>query len=276
AEICERRALSRSCLACHCDSRRRLHKVWRVARTWMQNRIARIPSRLTAYVAVSNTCASLARRDLPAAARIEVIPNIVAVERQPPVAVARNRALVFTGRFESYKGPHLFARAAARLGVPAVFCGTGPLEPELRRLCPQATFTGWVGPDRVIEELGQARALVFPSLFRETFGLSAAEALARGIPVVASRGTAAEELVRPGENGLLFKHNSAEDLAVQLAALADDTLVARLGTEAYRRYWQEPMTEQVHIARLEVFYRSVFESSKGMASMPACSAGLHA
>jgi len=273
-EICERRALSRSCLACHCDSRRRMHKVWRVARTWVQNRVARIPSRLTAYVAVSNVCAALARRDLPPAAKIEVIPNIVAVDRRPPVAVARNRAFVFTGRFEAYKGPQLFAQAAAHLGVPAVFCGTGPLERELRRLCPHATFTGWIGPERVIEELGGARALVFPSIYRETFGLSAAEALARGIPVVASRGTAAEEFVRHGENGLLFRHNSAEDLAVQLNALADDALVTRLGTEAHLRYWQGPLTEQIHVSRLETFYRSLLEPNKIVESAPACSAGV--
>ncbi len=274
-EICERRALSRSCLTCHCDSRHRAHKVWRVARTWMQNRIARIPSRLTAYIAVSKACADLARRDLPAAARIEVIPNIVAVDRQAPVAVARNRAFVFTGRFEAYKGPQLLARAAARLGVPAVFCGAGPMESELRRLCPNATFTGWVEPDRVLKELGLARALVFPSVYRETFGLSAAEALARGIPVVASRGTAAEEVVRPGENGLLFKHNSDEDLAAQLAALADEALVTRLGAEAHRRYWREPLTEPAHLSRLTVFYRSLLEPNKLAESRPACSAGVH-
>jgi glycosyltransferase involved in cell wall biosynthesis len=260
SEICERRALGGSCLACNCDSRRRAHKVWRVVRTWVQNRVARIPQRLTAYAAVSRACAALARRDLPAAARIEVIPNIVSVTRAPPVDVARNHAFVFTGRLESYKGPQLLARAATRLGVPAVFCGTGPMERELRRINPTARFTGWIGPGQILDELGAARAFVFPSVYRETFGLSAAEALARGIPVVASRGTAAEEFVFHGENGLLFNHNSADDLANQLEALVDDRLVARLGEEAYRRYWSEPLTEEAHVSRLEAFYRTALGS----------------
>ena len=264
AEPCERRALSLSCLACNCDSRRRAHKAWRVARTWLQNRVARIPSRLTAYVAVSHTCAALARRDLPSGARIDVIPNMVGIERQPPVDVGRNRAFVFTGRLEDYKGPQLLARAGARLRLPVVFCGAGPLEPELRRMYPEAVFTGWLKPSQVLEELGRARAFVFPSVYRETFGLSAVEALARGIPVVASKGTAAEEFVRHGDNGLLFSHNSADDLAAQMEKLGDDGLVARLGSQAYQGYWSQPLTTELHVSRLLAFYGSVLSGRHPM------------
>ena len=260
AEVCERRALSLSCLACNCDSRKRSHKAWRVARTVVQNRLANIPRRVSAYVAVSETCAALARRDIPTAARIDVIPNVVAVKRLPAVFAARNRDYVFTGRLESYKGPQLLARAGSRLRLPVVFCGEGPIEAELRRVYPEATFTGWIQPEEVIEVLGRARAFVFPSVYRETFGLSAAEALARGIPVVASRGTAAEEFVRHNENGLLFDHNSVDDLAVQLGKLSDDGLVERLGNEAYSRYWNDPLTIDAHISKLLIFYRSVLES----------------
>jgi glycosyltransferase involved in cell wall biosynthesis len=267
AEPCELRALSWSCLGCHCDSRKRVHKYWRFARTWIQSRVARIPARITAFAAVSETCAALARRDLPETARIEVVPNIVAVERGEPVDVARNRALVFTGRLEDYKGPQLLAEAAARLGLPVVFCGTGPMEAEIRRLYPGATLTGWLSPARIQEELGRARAFVFPSVYRETFGLSAAEALARGIPVVASRGTAAEEFVLHGKNGLLFTHNSVDDLTAQLALLGDDRMVARLGAGAYRLYWEKPLTTKAHVTRLEELYSSVSPGGK----LPLCS-----
>ena len=261
AEICERRALSRSCVACNCDSRRRIHKVWRLARTYLQNRVARIPQRLAAYVAVSNVCANLARRDLPRNARIEVIYNMVSVAQRPPVDVSKNGSLVFLGRLESYKGPQLLAQAAAQLKLPVIFCGTGPMEPELRRLCPEAVFTGWLRPEQALEVMEKARALVFPSVYRETFGLSAVEALARGIPVVVSRGTAAEEFVRHGENGLLFEHNSADDLVEQLAKLSDADLAGRLGKQAYGRYWDNPLTVDRHVSQLSDFYRSVLATN---------------
>jgi glycosyltransferase involved in cell wall biosynthesis len=272
AEPCDRRALSASCLTCHCDSRKRAHKAWRVARTWIQKSIARIPQRLSAYAAVSQACAALARRDLPTSALIKVIPNIVAVDRRAPVPAARNRAFVFTGRLESYKGPQLLAAATARLDVPVVFCGEGPLEPELRRLNPRARFTGWLSPDRVLAELAQARAFVFPSVYRETFGLSAAEALARGLPVVATRGTAADEFIHHGRNGLLFERNSVDDLARQLRALSDDAVVQRLADNAYADYWAAPLTLENHLRELENLYTSILQPA---AADPALCAANH-
>lgn len=261
AERCDRRALSASCLACHCDSRRPVHKLWRVARTWIQNRVARLPERLSAFAAVSHTCAQLARRHLPASAVITVVPNTVAIDRAPPIAAARNRALVFTGRLEAYKGPQLLAAAARQLHLPVVFCGSGPLEGALRQAYPDARFTGWLPPEGVLRELAQARAFVFPSVYRETFGLSAAEALARGLPVVAARGTAAEEFVHHERNGLLFAHASADDLARQLARLADDALVERLGHTAYADYWSAPLTLDHHLRHLLAFYQSVLPAA---------------
>lgn len=257
AELCERRALSASCLTCQCDSRRATHKVWRVARTWLQNSVARIPQRMTAYAAVSRTCAELARRDLPPGADVRVIPNVVAVDRSAPVQAAKNRALVFTGRLEMYKGPQLLAAATARLGLPVVFCGSGPLESTLRRLNPNARFTGWLTPTEVLAELQQARAFMFPSVFRETFGLSAAEGLARGLPVVASRQTAAEEFVHHERNGLLFEHNSVDSLTEQLATLTDDVRIQRLGATAYADYWRAPLTLQNHLQYLVAMYDDI-------------------
>jgi glycosyltransferase involved in cell wall biosynthesis len=181
----------------------------------------------------------------------------VGVSRQPPVDAARNQAFVFVGRLEDYKGPQLLAQAASLLGLPVIFCGTGPMEAELKRIYPAAEFTGWLAPDQVIAVLAKARAFVFPSVYRETFGLSAAEALARGIPVVASRETAAEEFVHHQENGLLFEHNSVDSLGFQLSALSDDGLVERLGRAAYEGYWESPLTVAAHVSRLRELYLSV-------------------
>lgn len=274
AELCDRRALSFSCLSCDCDSRKRSHKIWRVARTVLQNPIAGIKDGISAYIAVSGTCAALARRDLPASARIETVPNVVAVERLPPIDAARNKEFVFTGRLETYKGPQLLAKAASELRLPVTFCGSGPAEADLRKIYPEATYLGWVDAKKVIEVLGKARAFVFPSVYRETFGLSAAEALAKGIPVVASRGTAAEEFVQHDENGLLFEHNSPEDLAIQLSKLSDDKLVERLGREAYKRYWKNPLTIGAHVSRLTALYESVLTRNSSFAHVSSASGTL--
>ena len=68
--------------------------------------------------------------------------------------------------------------------------------------------------------------------------------------------------MRHGENGLLFDHNSVDDLTAQLAKLADDAVVARLGAEAYRSYWSNPLTLEIHTSRLVAFYRSLIGAGR--------------
>jgi glycosyltransferase involved in cell wall biosynthesis len=61
--------------------------------------------------------------------------------------------------------------------------------------------------------LGDVDLVIVPSIEYETYSLVAHEAMARGIPVVASRVGALPEAIRHGENGLLFEPGSAAELA---------------------------------------------------------------
>ncbi len=256
-EICRRDPLGLSCLACQCDARSRAHKLWRFARTWVQNRVAELPRRLDCVITLSALNRETARRFLPAGTRLVTVPNPVEVARAEPVRVEQNAAFVFAGRLEPYKGPQLLAEAATLCGGAAVFCGAGPAADRVRALNPAARLTGWLEPAALQAELGRARALVFPSLWPETFGLTALEALARGIPVIASRGTAAEEQVQHDVNGLLFERGSAASLAEMMRRLADPATAARLGREAHARYWQGPFTLARHVAALEGLFGSL-------------------
>ena len=65
-------------------------------------------------------------------------------------------------------------------------------------------------------------ALVFPSVWEETSGIGAREALAAGVPVIASRIGGIPETVRHEVNGLLFEPGDAADLARQIRRLLDE------------------------------------------------------
>lgn len=255
--VCRRDPLGAGCFTCNCDSRHYSHKLWRFARTWIQNRIADLPRRLDGVIALSALNQENARRFLPPDIRLVTVPNPVDIAAGEPVKVEDNSAFVFAGRLEPYKGPQLLAQAAAGRNATAVFCGTGPAADTIREIYPAARVTGWLTPRDLQAELGRARALVFPSLWPETFGLTALEALARGIPVIASRGTAAEEQVQHDVNGLLFERGSAASLAEMMRRMEDPATAARLGREAHRRYWREPFTQARHVAALEALFGSL-------------------
>jgi len=151
--------------------------------------------------------------------------------------------VLFVGRLHPRKGPMVLADAIplVKSDRPLRFIFSGPDQGEGARVR-QATqdvrpglrveFRGPVAPEDLPQLYGIADVVVCPSE-SETFGLVAAEALACGIPVIASRVGALPELVVDGESGLLFDPGSASDLAEKLSILLSDRqLRRRLATAA--------------------------------------------
>lgn len=153
-----------------------------------------------------------------------------------------------------------------RAGLPITFVGDGPLLSEIQALGPPIECAGWLPPAEVEKMLARARALVFPSTWYETGGLVVLEALARGIPVIVSRTTAAADFVTDGENGFLIDASDGGELEGRLRALSDASLAERLGRCAYERYWADPQTLPVHVTKLLDVYRSVLSGHRRPAS----------
>ena len=112
-----------------------------------------------------------------------------------------------------------------------------------------------------------ARIVVFPSIWFETFGLVAAEAMSHGIPVVASRIGAIPCLFDEGVDGVLFQPGNAEELAKKVQELwADPERCARLGRAA-REKAQRRWTSEAHLERLlGVYEKACGRREFGLAS----------
>ncbi|PWC75264.1 glycosyltransferase family 4 protein [Azospirillum sp. TSH64] len=252
---CPHRALSAGCLATDCDARALHHKWWRAAR----HAAGALAGGFTggmALVTLSDRQRAVIAPHLPPGTMTLPIPNPVEVEDLGPAPVADNRHMLFVGRLSREKGAALLAEAAAGAGCPVRFVGDGDERETIRRLNPDAELSGWLPPDGVLEEVRRARALVVPSLWYETFGLAAYEALANGVPVIVSDNCAAAEAVLSGENGFLFRSGDAADLARCLKLFSHDAEVKRTGRNAYDRYWQAPFTLDRHLDRVEEVYRT--------------------
>jgi glycosyltransferase involved in cell wall biosynthesis len=263
ARVCHLRPMSARCVATDCDARAYTHKLWRVGRSFVQEHLGRLPGGVDRLIAPSALAAEVMRAHLPGNAAIEILPNPVAVTRRPPAEVERHEGFVLVGRLQRDKGAVLFARAARKASVPAVFVGAGEEEAAIRRANPDAELTGWLDGARAAAVVRGARAAVSPSLVYETQGLAALEAAAEGVPSVVSDVSAAREAVQDGISGLWFAAGDADHLAERLVCLKDEPqLAARMGRAAYERFWSAGLDLPTHLDRLERVYRSLLASPK--------------
>ena len=256
--ICKRSALSVSCVTRNCDVRSYPQKLWRVARQIVQEKIGRVPSGISGFIAVSDFSLSVLREYLPSDALIKVINNPISWVRGVPVDVEKNESFIFVGRLSKEKGALLFADAAQKSGVKGIVVGDGPEAMAIKALYPRLRYTGWLSPTDVRNTLKDARALVFSSLLYETQGLIVLEAMSLGIPAIVPSTAATREFVVDGKTGLWFKGGDAIDLEKKMMMLFGySELVKKLGRSAYERFWKNPFTLQVHIDSVKRFYKEI-------------------
>lgn len=142
---------------------------------------------------------------------VHVIGHVVREFVPASRAGAGEYALV-ASRLAREKGIEVAIAACAQAGVPLVVAGAGPEEDELRALATaNVRFVGQVDATRLTELRAGAALELFPTKVAETFGLSAVEAMAAGLPVVASACGALTdlapevELVPPGDMASLAR-----------------------------------------------------------------------
>lgn len=260
--VCRLTPMSVACWTTHCDSRNYPFKLWRNARMFVAQHIARLADVFSDIVLLSDLQERVLAPYLPQGAAIHRVTNPVEAE---PLGQKENPAageFLFVGRLSAEKGVFLFAEAARRAGVTPVFIGDGPIADELRARFPEARLLGWRAPQDVRAAMRAARALVFPSLWYETFGLTALEAKAVGTPTIVADNCAAREAIEDGVTGLWFKSGDADALAAAITRMKDDALVARLSAQAYDAYWRAPATLARHVEETLAVYREAMSRSR--------------
>jgi glycosyltransferase involved in cell wall biosynthesis len=132
--------------------------------------------------------------------RTDVLPHYIAAASVADRSLAdRGRFALAFGRLAAEKGFDCAIDAAAISGIPLKIAGEGPLERELARRVERnqapVELCGKVPPDTLRDMLRRAAMVVVPTTGNETFGFAALEAMAAGVPVVASRAGALPEIV---------------------------------------------------------------------------------
>lgn len=168
---------------------------------------------------------------------------------------------LFVGRLSTEKGVEMLLETWEQLNglAPLKIVGDGPLADAVMDAVQQTPGVEWLGrksPTEVLELMGQAKAVIVPSIWYETFGRVVMEAYARGTPVISSRIGALAELVDDGHTGLLFEPGDTAGLADRVRRLwsAPDLLAdMRINT---RRIFEERYTASANYESLSNIYEA--------------------
>lgn len=186
----------------------------RVLRTWTD--------KVDRYIALTDFArGKFIEGGLPAQ-KIVVKPNFV--HPDPGVGGSRGGYALFVGRLVPEKGVTTLLAAHERLAgrIPLKVLGQGPLVDQVcTTACrtPGLDLVGQQRPEQVLAAMKEARVLIVPSIFYESFPMVIAEAYAVGLPVVASRLGSMSSLVVDGRTGLQFRRGDPDDLATKLVWL---------------------------------------------------------
>jgi glycogen synthase len=161
--------------------------------------------------------------------RTAVVPSgIDVVAAGEPARAPWEGRLLYLGRIEEQKGVDTAVRAAAATGTTLRIVGDGEpdatagLDALIAELGADVSRTPAVDRDGVARELAAADALLFPSRWAEPWGKVPLEAMAAGVPVIASGTGGSAEYLRDGDNALVVPADDDACWAAAIERLATD------------------------------------------------------
>ena len=229
--------------------------------------LRRIWKRLAVRVAVSRAAARFVTRPMGGGA-VRIVPNGADVDlfaTARPADLPEGRRILFVNRLDPRKGFRVMVEAfrmlaSERPDVVLVVAGDGPDRGALAELPASAreriVMLGNVPHDDLPPYHAASEVFCAPSTGRESFGIVLVEAMAAGLPVVATDIPGYREVVRDGIEGVLVPPRDADSLADAIDGLLDDPDLAKRLAEAGRQRSQRYSWDTV-AKEIEEIYREV-------------------
>jgi glycosyltransferase involved in cell wall biosynthesis len=208
------------------------------------------------------------------AEKITVKPNCV--DPDPGMKTGAGSYALFVGRISEEKGTPTLLKAWRQL--PRTFSlrviGDGPARAQLESEAKAAglsnvMFLGRLGRDQVMAAMKEARFLIFPSQLYENLPLTIIESFACGVPVLASRLGAMQEIVDEGRTGRFFQAGNPDDLArVAARAWKQADHMDRLGHQARAEYESKYTAARSYRQLLEIYGQVIVERAGDAGDVP--------
>ncbi|HET9672889.1 MAG TPA: glycosyltransferase family 4 protein, partial [Actinomycetota bacterium] len=233
--------------------------------------LRRVWRKVTVGVAVSNAAASFLHRALPEA-EVEIVPNgvdLAAFAHPAAMDLPEGRRIGWVNRLDPQKGFPVtvaaFAKVVATLPDARLIVAGEGRDREALGLLSDAVrervhLLGTVPNDRIPSVHAACEAFVSSAWGQESFGIALVEAMAAGLPVVATDIPGYREVVAHGVEGLLVPPRDPEALAAGLVrVLTEPGLSARLGEAGRER--ARSYDWSIVVDRLEALYGRAVEAA---------------
>ena len=205
--------------------------------------------------------------------QISVLPYFCPVEPvKEPRPIPKTPTITFIGRMTGNKGPKYFFEALGKLPdfVRGKIVGSIDDETE-RQIYDYANEQGWqrdrldvhrwATPSEIMDVLDNTTVFIFPSLWSETLGIVGIEAMARGVPVVASDVGGVREWLYDGKNGYLVEPKNPEQICeAVLKLIASDETLIEFGMRCIETI-NEKFLPTSHVDKLIRIYEDVLHKS---------------
>ena len=195
--------------------------------------------------------------------KFTVKPNFV--DPDPCERANAGEYAVYVGRLAEDKGLRVLLNAWKQLRTPypLQIVGDGPertgLEAQARDLqLSDVTFRGRLSRSETMAAIKNARFIVVPSTWYETFGMIIAESFACGTPVLCSRLGAMAEIVMDQCTGLHFTPGDAQDLAHKVEwAWEHPADLAKMGRTARAKYESDYTAKRNYSLLLQIYEQAM-------------------
>ncbi|MCF6149528.1 MAG: glycosyltransferase family 4 protein [Candidatus Kuenenia sp.] len=244
-----------------CIKGSRLKSTVNVAEMYLHHKILHIYDKVDLFISPSRFLIEKTK-EMGFSGKFTHLPNFVNANQFEPSYNDSNRTIVYFGRLIQEKGIMVLIDAVKDIDLQLKIIGDGPQRKELeekvlREGMSNIEFLGYKTKNDLQSEIRNGLFTVLPSEWYENNPFSIIESFALGKPVIGAKIGGIPELIKEGENGLLFEPGDSINLRERIEfLLSDHSLCHKMGSNA-RKFVEEELNPEKHYQSLLNIYQSL-------------------
>lgn len=182
----------------------------------------------------------------------------------------KTHSFVFVGRISTEKGIDFLLQNFSDIDqkdINLIIIGDGPLKSDLEKKFLDDSRIKWLGrleKKEILDVVSKCTALILPSSFYETFGMTIIEAFSVGTPVIATNHGSLPYVVENHNDGLLFEFSNGNDLKEKIVLLSQNHHMRNKLSKNAINNFKRKYSEEVNYKELISIYKQVIKEKSGV------------